>query len=350
MTKKIVIADYLGPADKDGTPIGHLLKVIYDLHDLLSDDVELSYAVCSNYADKLDDRFVIEETLPPIPDDMPRYKAIMLRLKNIQKTLKTNDAVWFINVDVYFFLLMPFIRASKKQIYITNYRDYVNTGSFLKRLLYNITNKKIFCEFTTCRGVVRSNHVYIPDYWFDEDFYDKYKKLEKKKQVIFCGTMSVAKDINGLIEAFNANKQPLSIAGRFAEEKMYNEAVSLITGSNIEISDRKLTDDEYCSLIGSSMFVVLPYKRECYQGRSSGVILEALFMDTIVIAPKFLLDYLGIEGIGYENINELEAFSVEDIAETEVLRIMDANEKVKSMYSKSKAKELYMSRIGTGDE
>ena len=44
---------------------------------------------------------------------------------------------------------------------------------------------------------------------------------------------------------------------------------------------------------------------EQYQCRTSGVLIESLFMNTTAIAPEQLLQENHIKGIGYKNIEEL---------------------------------------------
>ncbi len=43
-----------------------------------------------------------------------------------------------------------------------------------------------------------------------------------------------------------------------------------------------------------------------YQSRTSGVLIESLFLDTVAIAPKQLLAENQIGGIGYDRIEELK--------------------------------------------
>ena len=44
-----------------------------------------------------------------------------------------------------------------------------------------------------------------------------------------------------------------------------------------------------------------------YEGRTSGVLLESIFVGTIPIAPKRLLEENEVRGIGYETLDEINA-------------------------------------------
>lgn len=44
---------------------------------------------------------------------------------------------------------------------------------------------------------------------------------------------------------------------------------------------------------------------DCYKGATSGVLLESIFLKSIPVAPQKLLDYNGINGIGYGDLEEI---------------------------------------------
>ena len=58
--------------------------------------------------------------------------------------------------------------------------------------------------------------------------------------------------------------------------------------------------------LASYKYVVLPYDAKCYDGRTSGVLLESIFVGAIPIAPKALLHQNGISGLGYTRLSEIE--------------------------------------------
>ena len=61
---------------------------------------------------------------------------------------------------------------------------------------------------------------------------------------------------------------------------------------NIRIENIRLDDDAYYRELAKHRFVLLPYREESYSNRSSGVVLESIFLGNIVIGPKFLLRQL----------------------------------------------------------
>ena len=342
--KNVIIADYIGNSSRDGTVSGHLQKVLNDLNYLLKDTFDLQYVVCSNYVEGLDDCNVIGQ-LERISIHSSKFREILQRKRNISKILQSGKTIWFVNIDFWFFLFLIFSNTRGKEIFITNYLDY-SKGSTFKRVLYKLASKKIRSEFTTIKDTWMPNQSFIPDYWYDEEQYEVFCEGGKKEQVVICGAISRAKDINGVIGAFKQNNYPLMIKGRFETDELFNNCINAVNGaSNIQIDNKRLSDAEYYSLIGESKYVLLPYRKENYSGRSSGVMLESVFMDSIVIAPRFLLDELGISGYGYDKISDLIGFDDDTLSSKRIKEILAANGKIKELYSKKEIKKVYVRRL-----
>ena len=49
MIKSVLIADYMGYADESGKPVGHIMKVLEESSYLVSEKIEVNYALTSNY-------------------------------------------------------------------------------------------------------------------------------------------------------------------------------------------------------------------------------------------------------------------------------------------------------------
>lgn len=342
----LIIVDYIGNSNNSGELSGHLLKVLKELNVLLSDDCALAFIVADNYVPYTKDLNVIEN-IKRISIRNSRLGRIIQRFINIQKIISTGDNIWFVNVDFWFYFIINLMNVKNKKLYATNYINYTQgngLSGWIKKIIYSRGSAKLRYEFTTSKKLQTNNQVYVPDYWFDESIYQKYKTDKRKNQVVFCGGISSAKEVEGLVRAFSLNKQLLLIQGLFESETLYKKVIDNAT-SNIEIHNQRLSDVAYYSGIGSSEFVILPYKKEHYQGRSSGVILEAVFLDTIVIAPKFLLEELGIDGIGYKDIAELSTFSIQDVREEKRNQILLNNKKYKEEYSASRVKQIYLSHL-----
>lgn len=347
--KKLVVADYLGNSNHEGVPSGHVLKILREAEKVLAGEQEIVYIVTENYKEYLPE-LNIHHYVRYMDHSCSGLKKVLQRIAkitNIISILRTGNRIWFINIDFWFYLTLVFIPTIGKKLYATNYVDYYvgnNWTSKLKLLVYKKGNAKLKCEFTTAQCLHQRNQVYIPDYYFDEPVYNGYIKLDKKKQILFCGGISRAKDVEGLVRAFGQNGQPLKIEGQFESLALYEHICGRAT-SNIQISNKRLSDEEYYSGVGESKFIVLPYKRENYFGRSSGVILEAVFMDAVVIAPDFLLNELGIDGILYSNINELASFNINHVSVERCNEIIRNNCKFKERYSLRHVKNIYMTNI-----
>lgn len=120
------------------------------------------------------------------------------------------------------------------------------------------------------------------------------------------GTMTESKDIEGLVETFLNSDIHVKIIGKFVDKSLYSILKEKIkTCGSILIEDKYLDNDEYYSLIAESRYVILPYKQSYYNKRTSGIILEAMFLDTIPIAPEYLLEFNDVKGIGYSDISEV---------------------------------------------
>ncbi len=147
------------------------------------------------------------------------------------------------------------------------------------------------------------NSIFLPDYYYS-DQYKKYDSNTKSDEVLCVGTMNDVKDIEGLVRVFSKMNVNLKIIGKFSDKLRYSTLLKNKI-DNIEIIDKNLDYDEYYNLIGRTKFVVLPYKGDGYENRTSGVLLEAMFLNCIPIAPKFLLEFNGVDGIGYNCLEEL---------------------------------------------
>ena len=116
--------------------------------------------------------------------------------------------------------------------------------------------------------------------------------------------MSPYKKLEELIEVFEENGIPLEIYGKFFDHKRF-ENLRRKAGRKIIIENVILPQETYYKKLAEAQYTVLPYDMRQYKGRTSGVLLEALFVQTIAIAPSDLLKENGMPGIGYERLREL---------------------------------------------
>lgn len=288
------------------------------------------------------------------------YRNFSKIIKNLRVACNQNcddeTLLWFINVDWYLFLFLAFWRGRNK-VLCTIYKDRYDQINSLKGkkgkigdLLYRLGKtgiNKVSLFFETFESDKRdSDSVYIPDYVYTA-FYDSIRTEYKKDQVICPGTINVQKDVEGLVDVFSRIDYPLLIAGEFVNNELFNKLDEIKT-KNVSIQNRRLEYDEYYTLIAQSKYCITPYDMKRYGSATSGVIREAIYLGTTVIAPEQMLHNMGLQGIGYnklqdltsifqpnrteEYINDLDAFKEENVVNT----IRDALGKLsESTYNKS---------------
>lgn len=316
---RMYIIDYIGNCDSLGNPIGHPVKVVNEFSNLLGKDVNIEIVIPKNYKSKLNLNTVKKTHLlnhytdVTVKSNIVKFINKIKEAFNIIQVLKKCDdgVLWFINCDFVIYVILAFYKVKPMQsIWTTTYlKSYIGGSyikNFLKNFFYKIGLKKIETIISSDRELLIDDkkHICIPDYIYDETLYGKYSNVNKKNQVVCVGTMTNDKDIEGLINLFNRIELPLKVIGRFYDKNRYDKLTKLAK-KNIEIIDKNLDSDEYYRIIAESKFIILPYKKSFYSNRTSGVLVEAMFLNTIPIAPSFLLKYNNIDGIGFEELDEL---------------------------------------------
>lgn len=316
--QKILLVDYYGMCDKDGRPVGHSPKVLKEYRDLLKEDYEVSVAVSpcliNGVREEGGKAYALQYDIC-VENGNSIKNRILDKLKlfsNINEVLKIDgyDFYWFYKTDFFLFLFfcLKSRRGMKKKLMAQIYQ-----GSFGSGKLNNILNwfyKRGMSKFdgiTYSQIQMPKTHphmLYFPDYYFDQNKYIKYQLKEKENKVVCLGTMNPYKKLDELIKAFNQNGYPLEIRGFFFD-KDYCRSLCGKIKENILLEDKILTEDEYYQVLGCAKYTVLPYDMGQYESRTSGILVESMFLDTIAIAPIQLLNENQIKGIGYEKIEEL---------------------------------------------
>lgn len=316
--KKILLVDYYGTCDKEGKPIGHSQKVLQEYSNLIKDNYKVGAAISPCLMKGLAGEF---EKIVPLKYNISAegnttlWERITDKFKlfyNIGQALevKDYDIIWFYRTDFFLFFYF-FLKRKRKQSGIIGqvYQEEFVAGKFSKVL--NFFYKKGSLKFDgliyTQKGMAgfHQNTLYIPDYYYDEKKYEKYRKSEKREVTVCIGTMNPYKKLEELVEAFNENGMSLEIKGFFYEKERFNKLLK-IKKDNVLIEDVILTEDEYYNLLAEAKYSVLPYDMKQYGCRTSGVLQESLFLNAIPIAPEKLLEENGIKGIGYEQIEEMK--------------------------------------------
>lgn len=331
MLKKISIIDYIGNSNKDGKPIGHLIKIVNQYIDYFKDNAIIDLYVPYNYnvyVDSSNIHSVINMKCHIDITEKSKFKKILNSIKkfiNIQKVFNKNksDILFFINMDVMLgmaLILYHFAIKKKFKIWVVLYQEEYLVGSKLKKKIQNISlsilKKMSDCLILTNENLKfkNKNILYIPDYCYDDKIYSKYKSIKKLNQIVCVGTMNESKELKELVEFIGSSqiKLKLIIKGNFSDKSLFEEIYNK-KNENIVVEDIVLDENEYYKLIAESKFVIIPYKQEHYTNKTSGILQETIFLNSIPIAPNFLLNFNNVKGIGYDKINEIETLLNTDL-------------------------------------
>lgn len=321
--RKVTIIDYIGNSDKSGKPLGHPIKVIRDYYNLLHKDTKVKLIVSKNYKDEIGIKnsnqiIYLDYFMNMLANSkFDKIKNIINRILNLRKVFQNSsddEILWFINVDkilyIYLYLFRPKYLGD---IWITQYSMiYGNNNSLknriLKKISHSISNKFTWIlSYNKKVTQTYKNTICIPDYFYDEVQFKKYRDNIKLNEVIAIGTILDSKDFEGLINAFRNIEVKLNIVGKFHDRNRFERLKNMIGNSeNIILKDLELSYDQYYEIMSKYKYVILPYKIENYFERTSGVLIEAKLIGAIPIAPKYLLKFNGVNGIAYEHIDDLE--------------------------------------------
>lgn len=308
---RILLAEYLNYVNGDGKPIGHGKKVLQEAMQVLHGNV--TCVVCSNaYLPENVDGSIAVSRIEEICQQKAGKKLNLKILQNIKQSFKQSNAevLWFTNTEWRLLAYLAFVNRRKK-IVVTCYRDIVKDIAESRAKLKGIK------LFLVRRGLKRADlvvvtnkhlrisekQVFVPDYIYNE-FYEQYTGMEKKNRIICVGAMRDSKDLRGVVSLFRDTDVEVMIIGGFSDKKEY-EWLKNHKADNITIEDRIVPYDEYYRLIAESKFVIIPYKMEAYTMATSGILQEAMFLHTMPIAPRELLNYNSVNGIGYDKLSDI---------------------------------------------
>lgn len=317
--QKIAMCGYYGMCDSQNNVIGHVSKVTKEYYELLKEtyDVCLMASPCvfnevikeTNISGaRLGYDIVVDETFTILKRIIDKYKI----MKNIWECIhKSNvETLFFYQTDFFFYLyIFLFYKKKSKKIFGLIYHQNF-TGGRLEGCLnyiYKKALKKLDGIIYTQKSIemVHNKKLYMPDYLYDEKYYSKYNKKQKENKVVCMGTMNRYKQLEELVDVFRDIDIPLEIYGRFDDKSRVQE---LINGKsdNITICDCVLSTEEYYQKLGEAKYSILPYDMQQYIARTSGVLLESIYVGSIPVAPKLLLVQNELPGIGYDSLDELK--------------------------------------------
>lgn len=324
--KKILLIDYYGMCDEKGRAVGHSPKVLEEYGNLLKGrykvDAAVSPCLREGGSNIFGEVYKLEYDIY-VEDSMSIRKRILDKCKifaNLVSVLKIDgyDVYWFYKTDFFlffFFCFLYFRRMKKKDN--KKFIALIYQGSFggqKGQKLLNWFYKKGMSRFDGIMysqrqaGQLHSNMLYFPDYQYDDGKYAEYRSIKKADKVVCLGTMSPYKKLDVLTDVFNRNGYPLEIKGYFFDKDFYRN-LCVRAKQNIVIENRVLSEQEYYETLAGAKYTVLPYDMNQYQCRTSGILVESMFLDTTAIAPHQLLRENQVEGIGYERIEQLSDVS-----------------------------------------
>jgi glycosyltransferase involved in cell wall biosynthesis len=315
--KNINMVNYFAPIDSSGIPVGHHAKAIMEYIRLIKKMGGFNIRVfCPKelkpYLENIEATDLKYSFIGGKKRIYSKVLSIVKRMININSLINKSaehDIIWFSSVDyvLYIYLLLFKLKIKKKSLNIVVTLYQIKYNSFLKNILAKISIHLVDLVVLTNNNIALPiKHLYMPDYFFDEGLYNKYRANEKKYDFICVGLMKKNKELHELVKVFNNLNLNLKIIGKFEDEQLFGELVA-IANTNITIENKYLSNSEYYNLISCANFVCLPYKNDIYDNKTTGVLLETIFLNSIPIAPKKILKKNNVAGIGYEKITELES-------------------------------------------
>ena len=313
--KKILLLEYQGNCKKDNEPIGHPIKIINEYTEMIGENFIIDVIAPQNILDNIDLTYI--HKLKKLPfhfiiagKKINKYiKDILLSINIlIASVQKGYDALWFCNVNNFLFKLLHFFpKKIKKKIVCTMYSEDYKTKKSVSDFAKERKKYGLIIYTIKTAQVRNKKQIYLPDYCYDSDFYIKYQNLKKEEKVICIGTMSSEKKLEDLVDVFNQIDYPLEICGYFREPER-EEKLKIKANKNIKIENRYLTTEEYFNKLAKAKYAIIPYDTERYYMRTSGVLQECVFVNTIPITFNKILEQNDTRGVGIEQLSELVDF------------------------------------------
>lgn len=310
---KLIMVDFWSHTDKNGKPVGHGIKVGNEYYDYVKDDFDVIQYVNESMMPWLKNKKG-KSFSTSVDYNMSKRERVCRSIKSIREVYKNGygDSIWFYVPDIYLFLYIILHRKNNRKLIVTVYEEYLTNS--VKHWIFMKALKKIDLVFVTNQSLLKDIPlgVLIPDYAYDEELYGRYQSGEKRNQVVCLGTMNEKKLLKETVTCFNNNGYRLYLAGQFETGKKYEE-LKKIANENIVVENRYVDNEEYYRILSESKYCIIPYDAEFYKNRTSGVIQECLFCDCIPVAPESILQFSGVDGIGYSDISEIEEINFDQI-------------------------------------
>ena len=320
--QKIVLCVYYGMCDSQRNIVGHLGKVTKEYCELLKESFDIYLMASPCIYDKISEECKVKgksleyDVLVDEPFTLKKRVSDKVKImKNIRQCVRDSDinTLFFYQVDFFFFLyIFLFYKKGRKRLFCLVYHQNFTGGIFEKYLnyIYQKALLKIDGIVYTQKeqAIAHENKLWLPDYLYDEDYYSRFDRKQKINKVVCLGTMNRYKQLEELVNVFKNIDIPLEICGRFDDKERYRRLTEM-KNDNITISDCILSEEEYYRKLGESKYSVLPYDMQQYIARTSGVLLESIYVGCIPIAPIMLLEQNKIPGYKYDELHTLRNFN-----------------------------------------
>jgi len=308
--KKMILADYIGHSDALGKPMGHPIKVINETYALIKPIFRVHIAVPESHMPSIieDEATTIELKYNVCAFSKQKVLNFVKKWVNLSRIFhnRGDSTVWFINVDFSLFLYLYLRKIDKVWINLC-YNPLKNVSGWRNKVIHSVLKnvEKVILTNQNFVKKIPGSTVFIPDYYYNEKLYDRFQGEKKLEQMVCLGTMGKEKKLEDLVLIMKKSSIPLVVCGNFKHSEERYQNLQKLSEGHICLENKFVSDDEYYDFIAKSQYVVLPYDMTLYDERTSGILIEAVFLHSVPVAPQQLLEYNGISGIGYQEVNEI---------------------------------------------
>lgn len=315
MKQKVIVAD-IKSVNNNGKSEGHYFSVARNYLEMLHDNFDVKVAGGPVYRSEFSSNELFE---------LPYDNTGSNRLLNLVRTLingfylikKGGDAtIVFQCSAVSSVLLVLSVIDTKSKIFIIQY-DKMIQNSKLKSLLFKVVKSRIcgvICPGDEIGKSLELPYCAIPDYIYVSKQMPQCIDYEEKKYDFgMYGILAYGKGIYEAAEYLSKTQYKVKIAGKVAslpeDIEMYEKLLQLAEkNENIDLEIGYLADSVYREYILASRYIILNYSSS-YALRSSGVILDAIYSRTPVIAKdRAYVQFVKEHGIGcvYSELTDLK--------------------------------------------
>lgn len=306
---KLIIADIVS-LNSEGKRVGHYHALYSNYKSLFEDKLNIQIAGGPVYKNKYDD-----SELLLLPYDTYQneslIKQIYLITRNLEYLLKNTEDDDIIIIQAAkpatCMLAMSLVGNKKRKVYFIEY-DTTAINSKIKKYIFSIAQKYIngiICPTNDIGKTFNLPYIVVSDYIYTGDI---FKSSDfKSKQYDFCmvGRLEKDKGIEEVAEKLANTQYKVVIAGNNGSADHNKLQKIAQTCNNITLDIGFISDEVFYGYIKNSKYSILNYQG-VYTNRSSGVVLDSIFLGTPVIGRKCVaLDFIEEQNIGklFNNIS-----------------------------------------------